>query len=178
MIRRPPRSTLFPYTTLFRTRTGKARDLHAVLDGGDVHRPSPSRRAVIVAVIHEHAEIEDGGLGPPEQRVADVRRVRSRLHPDAPGDERLVARVGPHRRGAVEAEALEREMAGRRDRAVGPAVHRQLVRGAAVLDAVLDLRDQQRPAERRLQRRPQPALVAAGEAWTRPPTSGGPPSVG
>src|SRR3712207_7962300 len=30
MIRRPPRSTLFPYTTLFRSRM-----LHAVLDGLD-----------------------------------------------------------------------------------------------------------------------------------------------
>src|SRR5258708_24990639 len=27
MIRRPPRSTLFPYTTLFRSRLGGARDL-------------------------------------------------------------------------------------------------------------------------------------------------------
>src|SRR2546426_2080233 len=26
MIRRPPRSTLFPYTTLFRSETGRARD--------------------------------------------------------------------------------------------------------------------------------------------------------
>src|SRR5437773_2921925 len=146
-----------------RTRTWKARNLPAVLDGGDDHRPSPSRRAVIVAVIHEHAEVEDGGLGPPEQRVADVGRVRSRLHPDASGDERLVARVGPHRRGAVAAEALEREMAGRRDRAASPAVQRQLVRGAAVLDAILDLRDQQRPAERRLERRHEQAVIAAGE---------------
>src|SRR5262245_66674025 len=35
MLRRPPRSTLFPYTTLFRSR---AQDLHE--DGGDVHAPS------------------------------------------------------------------------------------------------------------------------------------------
>src|SRR2546422_6446612 len=44
MIRRPPRSTLFPYTTLFRSRTpravfrgldeGKAFERHAVLDDG------------------------------------------------------------------------------------------------------------------------------------------------
>src|SRR5438094_3975977 len=27
MIRRPPRSTLFPYTTLFRSRVGQGRDL-------------------------------------------------------------------------------------------------------------------------------------------------------
>src|SRR5256885_11858432 len=36
MIRRPPRSTLFPYTTLFRSRTSHERDreqVDAVLDG-------------------------------------------------------------------------------------------------------------------------------------------------
>src|SRR3712207_9445243 len=31
MIRRPPRSTLFPYTTLFRSRARIARDLHDVV---------------------------------------------------------------------------------------------------------------------------------------------------
>src|SRR3712207_8043045 len=31
MIRRPPRSTLFPYTTLFRSREGEQRDGRAVL---------------------------------------------------------------------------------------------------------------------------------------------------
>src|SRR5256885_10003040 len=29
MIRRPPRSTLFPYTTLFRSRAGRSRSLEA-----------------------------------------------------------------------------------------------------------------------------------------------------
>src|SRR5256885_5391868 len=35
MIRRPPRSTLFPYTTLFRSRSGRAgrRDEHHVFSG-------------------------------------------------------------------------------------------------------------------------------------------------
>src|SRR5262245_63163696 len=33
MIRRPPSSTLFPYTTLFRSRTGKDVNSHTVLDG-------------------------------------------------------------------------------------------------------------------------------------------------
>src|SRR3712207_8585904 len=28
MIRRPPRSTLFPYTTLFRSQAGRAADVH------------------------------------------------------------------------------------------------------------------------------------------------------
>src|SRR5690242_21399938 len=36
MIRRPPRSTLFPYTTLF--RSGKARDV-----GGEAGRPAAHR---------------------------------------------------------------------------------------------------------------------------------------
>src|SRR2546429_5656105 len=35
MIRRPPRSTLFPYTTLFRSRTQRRRGRrHALLGGG------------------------------------------------------------------------------------------------------------------------------------------------
>src|SRR3712207_8942250 len=49
MIRRPPRSTLFPYTTLFRSRPGfsdltgriRAHDLH---DEGGI-RSAPARRA-------------------------------------------------------------------------------------------------------------------------------------
>src|SRR3989441_8885171 len=37
MIRRPPRSTLFPYTTLFRSPRGsqRARPRHALLSAGD-----------------------------------------------------------------------------------------------------------------------------------------------
>src|SRR5256885_7175570 len=38
MIRRPPRSTLFPYTTLFRS-PGKADDGHAVLAQAEQVRP-------------------------------------------------------------------------------------------------------------------------------------------
>src|SRR2546422_1627963 len=32
MIRRPPRSTLFPYTTLFRSRSAKSRGLHVTCE--------------------------------------------------------------------------------------------------------------------------------------------------
>src|SRR3712207_6895197 len=38
MIRRPPRSTLFPYTTLFRSPRGRRRDRRAA-DARDVVRP-------------------------------------------------------------------------------------------------------------------------------------------
>src|SRR2546430_12296587 len=37
MIRRPPRSTLFPYTTLFRSRGVAARGAHGALQLGDEH---------------------------------------------------------------------------------------------------------------------------------------------
>src|SRR3712207_7829674 len=42
MIRRPPRSTLFPYTTLFRSREQRGQGLSAAapLDGPAVPRPS------------------------------------------------------------------------------------------------------------------------------------------
>src|SRR5687768_17973144 len=36
MIRRPPRSTLFPYTTLFRSRAGQPQGVHG---GGDPGQP-------------------------------------------------------------------------------------------------------------------------------------------
>src|SRR2546430_17413478 len=45
MIRRPPRSTLFPYTTLFRS----PGDFPGALDVGDVHDVEPAEREVIAA---------------------------------------------------------------------------------------------------------------------------------
>src|SRR5256885_8418199 len=38
MIRRPPRSTLFPYTTLFRSTFHRAREALADGRAGDIHR--------------------------------------------------------------------------------------------------------------------------------------------
>src|SRR5438067_7333666 len=59
MIRRPPRSTLFPYTTLFRSKDGDARHLeglHLVRPGHDPGRgrarPAPQRRQL----PHAHAQ--------------------------------------------------------------------------------------------------------------------------
>src|SRR2546425_7809679 len=46
MIRRPPRSTLFPYTTLFRSRTSPARCGYATSRGGRTMRP----RTVLMAL--------------------------------------------------------------------------------------------------------------------------------
>src|SRR5690348_17631741 len=60
MIRRPPRSTLFPYTTLFRSRVGGR--------GGD-----PARRGPLVAARGARPE-----LGPDDRRVAQVGRRTGR----------------------------------------------------------------------------------------------------
>src|SRR3712207_8055788 len=58
MIRRPPRSTLFPYTTLFRSRGGAAPRLPA--RGGRARRGSaPSR-----APAGRDPLVADGGPGP------------------------------------------------------------------------------------------------------------------
>src|SRR2546425_7786748 len=65
MIRRPPRSTLFPYTTLFRSRQHR----HLVDEGGDLCRGDlgapEARRA--------HQEIRDG-------LAAGFAQVRSEEH--------------------------------------------------------------------------------------------------
>ena len=49
MIRRPPRSTLFPYTTLFRSGLGKTHLLHAVGNGIMARKPNAK-------VVYMHSE--------------------------------------------------------------------------------------------------------------------------
>src|SRR2546422_4853322 len=71
MIRRPPRSTLFPYTTLFRSRVRAARlppkppELHG---GADGVRDSPGGA---------RQRVHDGRDGPLHR---EVRRARSEEH--------------------------------------------------------------------------------------------------
>src|SRR3712207_8352257 len=71
MIRRPPRSTLFPYTTLFRS-VQEHRDHHP--RAGHPHRrPWPGHRAGPAAGPHEPAADPRGALG-------DVAGDRSEEH--------------------------------------------------------------------------------------------------
>src|SRR3712207_7375256 len=51
MIRRPPRSTLFPYTTLFRSRPRHRQDAHREGDGGGGGGAVPVRVGVVVPVV-------------------------------------------------------------------------------------------------------------------------------
>src|SRR2546425_2008140 len=66
MIRRPPRSTLFPYTTLFRS--------HRHADGDDDDR----------VVLHDHgvhADLRQRGAAPDDRRQPDRHAVRRRVKP-------------------------------------------------------------------------------------------------
>src|SRR3712207_8383408 len=75
MIRRPPRSTLFPYTTLFRSRG--TDPLHQVLDGRVLHEVSTGAgedRVHHVAVLIRDRQDEHAG----ERR--EPRDLRSEEH--------------------------------------------------------------------------------------------------
>src|SRR5260221_9367049 len=56
MIRRPPRSTLFPYTTLFRSQ--RARDRHALAHHAD-HVELSQRARRCVDIIEPLVDVED-----------------------------------------------------------------------------------------------------------------------
>src|SRR2546422_5314725 len=78
MIRRPPRSTLFPYTTLFRSRANK----RVVVFQGIEVRPSdrPQRVVVRVRLSFEGREAEAEEQGTDTMR----NRVRSEEHTSEP----------------------------------------------------------------------------------------------
>src|SRR3989454_7624616 len=81
MIRRPPRSTLFPYTTLFRSRSLRRAARAAGADGLALHRALD--------------EIRRAGDGDAHRRPALLPRTdpRGRGVPRAEGDHRPVHRV-------------------------------------------------------------------------------------
>src|SRR3712207_6866476 len=63
MIRRPPRSTLFPYTTLFRS------------GDGDVHAPRLVEHPLVLRVVDAGDRARHAVLGLGEQRDDEVRLV-------------------------------------------------------------------------------------------------------
>src|SRR6266487_5427075 len=86
MIRRPPRSTLFPYTTLFRSEERRWRrpDRGGGLRSGDCHRAAPSRlRAVLPCRPGTQPWHRDGprvGDGRGHHSAARRQRARSERH--------------------------------------------------------------------------------------------------
>src|SRR5690348_1631193 len=125
MIRRPPRSTLFPYTTLFRSFL---RDSEDFLDGGDAGaRLGPAVQAQSDhARLHRDATDVAGGRSA-EDEAARIFRDREQLvdagPAPVPGPAALVAAaaaVEPRAVGAGDAQGAE---LGRRRR-VGHAARR------------------------------------------------------
>src|SRR3989441_3126311 len=75
MIRRPPRSTLFPYTTLFRSRTAAILFVCALVIGVS----APARAGSPTDQLREYSEqvikvLEDPVLKPQDRRAA-VRKI-------------------------------------------------------------------------------------------------------
>src|SRR2546429_3093030 len=56
MIRRPPRSTLFPYTTLFRSVAERRIEVDAAIEQRLVGRQELARIVVVVQVVAERSE--------------------------------------------------------------------------------------------------------------------------
>src|SRR3712207_9401291 len=113
MIRRPPRSTLFPYTTLFRSRPG-AEVAAPVIEGaatalsdqgegfrigcsyGSIVLPREARdaaEALRVADQRMYAH-KHGGRRPPERQSTDVLlRALAERHPDLGAHSREIGRA-------------------------------------------------------------------------------------
>src|SRR5258707_7422352 len=82
MIRRPPRSTLFPYTTLFRSRIGEIGDAFADLDAfdtGDGHEVA-SENAFGLIAFESAKGVELGDAGGFERDEAERDRKSTRLN--------------------------------------------------------------------------------------------------
>src|SRR3712207_8022908 len=76
MIRRPPRSTLFPYTTLFRSERVGLRDRIAAMFAGDHINTSEDRAVLHTALrLPRDAELIVDG----QDVVADVHAVLDRI---------------------------------------------------------------------------------------------------
>src|SRR5687768_18226384 len=83
MIRRPPRSTLFPYTTLFRSRRGRCRPRAAHV-GPDPPppppRPGPPTGTRPPCRPPRGRGRRRGGAGPPPRSEEHTSELQSRLH--------------------------------------------------------------------------------------------------
>src|SRR5256884_8631251 len=144
MIRRPPRSTLFPYTTLFRSRPVAPRELGACGVGGREQWRRPLRVDAACEIAHTTGG-EQGGEGEWVSRhVGQLRRLvaQSMLAREQTG--------GPKdaREGLVVEDSRQRlcEHRGNAELAVADRPCERLTCGGG---PGLDVRDQLQPALRR-----------------------------
>src|SRR2546430_16441440 len=87
MIRRPPRSTLFPYTTLFRSVRDSAHDVESSRRPRDVHGgvTREERSQARVRLVWQGAQAVESALEPDDvPRGADVRETAQWDHEGLP----------------------------------------------------------------------------------------------
>src|SRR5258707_4061807 len=73
MIRRPPRSTLFPYTTLFRSVVGEIQLHQLELASGDDHRPLDLDQPPVDR-LRAVGDLVVNGVDDPDDLVAEDRK--------------------------------------------------------------------------------------------------------
>src|SRR3989442_7653607 len=78
MIRRPPRSTLLPYTTLFRSHEFRARLARYHLQHPRVAKLALAADPVVQAAVRRHAQ--EHGLGEAERSEEHTSELQSRPH--------------------------------------------------------------------------------------------------
>src|SRR2546422_4945940 len=79
MIRRPPRSTLFPYTTLFRSQTQTDRDFDLWI-GADGLTPEAATEAIGVAPSASWLQARNGDTPARLRSEEHTSELQSRLH--------------------------------------------------------------------------------------------------
>src|SRR5258706_3005335 len=74
MIRRPPRSTLFPYTTLFRSLAGQDPQIDRRIDVATGQNHSNPLSGHAIALLHEPGKRRGAGLMQERDRMTGKRR--------------------------------------------------------------------------------------------------------
>jgi len=115
----------------------------------------------MVAAIDDRAQREGDRRDRAQDAIAHDGGVRPELHRQAFLDERARECKLPHGRRSVEIKSLEVQIAARIDRARAPAIGREVVRFAQVRARLIELRAEQRPAARRLERGDEQPVIAA-----------------
>src|SRR3712207_9230245 len=108
MIRRPPRSTLFPYTTLFRSAggTGELRDFFVGQAGSPAEQcvlaefvyalapPSDAQNDHLLVATRNHSLLAKQRAGMGEERLYELRRRPGDGSASVDGTRRIAVKVG------------------------------------------------------------------------------------
>src|SRR2546430_2236954 len=152
MIRRPPRSTLFPYTTLFRSLVGNLRDVHqAVAAGQDGHESAEIHQARDLAFVHlTHLDVGSDELDAPLRLAPGGARDRGDLDRavalDVDGGAGLLGDLADDRPALADDVADLLLIDLERDDRRGPLGHL----GARLADDLVHLIEDMRSEERRV----------------------------